>query len=53
VDEVLSSPYSLIGTVDQIAEQLTEQRERVGISYLTVFEKDTDAMAGVIARLAG
>ena len=53
VDDVLSSPYSLIGTVEQIAEQLTEQRQRLGISYLTVFEKDIDAMAAVIDRLEG
>jgi probable F420-dependent oxidoreductase len=51
VDDVLSSPYSLIGTAEQIAEQLTEQRQRLGVSYLTVFEKDMDAMASVIALL--
>jgi probable F420-dependent oxidoreductase len=48
VDEILSSPYGLIGTPDQIAEQLRERRDRLGISYITVFEKDFDAMVEVI-----
>jgi probable F420-dependent oxidoreductase len=48
VDDILSSPYGLIGTPVQIAEQVRERRERLGISYLTVFEKDLDAMAKVI-----
>jgi probable F420-dependent oxidoreductase len=55
VDDVLSSPYGLIGTAEQIADQLRARRERLGISYLTVFEKDLDAMAEVIelVRAAG
>jgi len=48
VDDILSSPYSLIGTTHQIADQLRERRERLGISYITVFEKDADAMAKII-----
>ena len=53
VDDILSSPYGLIGTPGQIAEQIADRRERLGISYLTVFEKDLDAMAMVIERLRG
>ena len=49
IDDILSSPYGLIGTPEQIAEQLRDRRERLGISYVTVFEKDLDAMADVIA----
>jgi probable F420-dependent oxidoreductase len=48
VDDILASPYGLIGTPAQIAEQLRERRDRLGISYITVFEKDFDAMAAVI-----
>jgi probable F420-dependent oxidoreductase len=48
VDDILSSPYGLIGTPEQMAEQLRERRDRLGISYITVFEKDFDAMAEVI-----
>jgi probable F420-dependent oxidoreductase len=50
-DELLTSPYSLIGTPTQIAEQLIDRRQRLGISYLTVFEKDLDAFAAVIEAL--
>ena len=46
------SPYVLIGPVEAIAEQLAERRERLGVSYVTVFERDLEAFAPVIARLA-
>jgi probable F420-dependent oxidoreductase len=53
VDDILDSPYGLIGTAQQIADQLRQQRELLGISYITVFEKDLEAMSGVIALLKG
>jgi hypothetical protein len=34
-------------------ETLRERRERYGISYLTVFERDMEAFAPVVAQLAG
>lgn len=37
-DVVLSSPYYLLGTSEEIADQLVERRDRFGISYWTVFE---------------
>jgi probable F420-dependent oxidoreductase len=52
VDHILESPYFLIGTVDAIAERLVAQRERLGISYISVFPGDTDAFAPVVERLA-
>jgi probable F420-dependent oxidoreductase len=48
IDDILSSPYSLIGTAEEIASQLRDRRDRLGISYLTVFEKDLDAMVEII-----
>jgi hypothetical protein len=42
-----------VGTVEEICETLRERRERYGISYLTVFERDMEAFAPVVARLAG
>jgi len=51
--EILQSPYVLIGTVDQIVEDLQSRRERWGMSYYVVFERDMDAFAPVVARLAG
>jgi probable F420-dependent oxidoreductase len=51
--DVLASPHMLIGTVDQIAEDLQERRERFGISYSIVLEGDKEKLAPVVARLAG
>jgi probable F420-dependent oxidoreductase len=52
-DEILGSPYLLIGTVDQMVEDLQARRARWGISYYVVHEPYTDALAPVVARLAG
>ena len=52
-EEILQSPYVLIGTVDQLVEDLQVRRERWGISYYVIFEPYTDAFAPVVARLAG
>src|SRR5262249_20319393 len=43
----------LIGSVARIAGRLLEQRERHGISHITVFPKDVEEFAPVVARLAG
>jgi hypothetical protein len=51
VDQLLDSPYGLIGTAQEIADQLRRQRRQLGISYLTVFEKDQEAMAEVMGLL--
>lgn len=51
--EILESPYALIGTVDQLVEDLRARRERWGISYYIIFEPYMDAFAPVVARLAG
>jgi probable F420-dependent oxidoreductase len=53
IDEILQSPYVLIGTVDELVEDLTRRRERWDISYYVVFEPYVDAFAPVVARLAG
>jgi probable F420-dependent oxidoreductase len=52
-DHILASPYYLIGSVDEIVDQLVEQRKRTGISYVEVLPSDTRAFAPVVARLAG
>ena len=51
-DEFLRLPFGLIGTPEQMTEDLLERRERLGISYVTVFEKDMQTLAPVIERLA-
>ena len=53
VEQALSSPDYLLGTVEHICEQLIAQRERHGISRITVYQKDLDVLAPVVARLAG
>jgi hypothetical protein len=53
VDEILESPYALIGTVDQLVEDLQARRARWGISYWVVHEPYGDVLAPVVARLAG
>jgi alkanesulfonate monooxygenase SsuD/methylene tetrahydromethanopterin reductase-like flavin-dependent oxidoreductase (luciferase family) len=58
VEEVLTSVRFLIGTHEQIAEQLLARRERYGISYVTVLDlpgmpSNIDALGPVVAQLAG
>jgi probable F420-dependent oxidoreductase len=53
VDQVFETPLVLIGSVDQIAEALQQRRERFGLSYITVFEKDLENLGKVIKRLGG
>ena len=50
---VLETVYVAVGTIEEICETLRQRRERYGISYLTVFERDMEAFAPVVARLAG
>jgi probable F420-dependent oxidoreductase len=52
-EEILESPYVLIGTVDHLVEELERRRERWGISYYVIFEPYMDAFAPVVARVAG
>jgi probable F420-dependent oxidoreductase len=53
VEEILQSPYALIGTVDHLVEELRRRRDRWDISYYVIFEPYMDAFAPVVARLAG
>src|SRR5262249_47655664 len=53
VEDVLASPFVLLGSVDQMVEQLQAQRERWGISYYVVQEPWAAALAPVVARLTG
>lgn len=38
-DQLLSSPFILLGTHEQMAEMLTERQQRFGVSYFTVFDE--------------
>ncbi len=52
-DEMLASPYVLIGTVGQIADDIEARRERWGFADYTIHEPYLDDFAPVVARLAG
>jgi probable F420-dependent oxidoreductase len=51
--QVLAVPLVLIGSVDQLADDVRGLRETYGFSYLTVGADVMDAFAPVVARLAG
>lgn len=52
-DTIRASPSFLIGSEESVVEQLQERRERLGISYVMVFDRVMDALAPVVARLNG
>jgi probable F420-dependent oxidoreductase len=52
-EDILGSPHVLLGTVDQLVEDLQRRRERWSISYYTIFAPFAEAFAPVVARLAG
>ncbi|MEV0931745.1 LLM class F420-dependent oxidoreductase [Streptomyces phaeochromogenes] len=49
--QVLELPIVLVGTLDDIVEQVRAQRDRFGFSYLTVLEPNMEVFAPVVARL--
>lgn len=51
--EALESPHSLGGSVEEIIEKLHRLREQFGLSYFTWNIDAADALAPVVARLAG
>jgi probable F420-dependent oxidoreductase len=53
LDELAAAPTALIGTPEEIAEQLVAHRERFGISYFTVLEPNLEAFAPVVELLHG
>lgn len=52
-DQVLAMPNFAIGTVEQIADELERRRDELGFSYVVVGGECHEAMAPVVARLAG
>jgi len=49
----IGSPSILLGSVDEMCDQLQQRRERLGISYVNVAAEMMDAMAPIVERLAG
>jgi hypothetical protein len=52
-DRVLEMPSIFIGSVDQIVSEMQSRRERYGISYYVVSDRSMEAVAPIVARLAG
>jgi probable F420-dependent oxidoreductase len=52
-DQLRAAPLALIGTVPEIAETLRRRREELGFSYIVVHEAEFEALAPVVAELAG
>ena len=52
-DQLLETPKTLLGSVDDICEALTAHRQRLGLSYPVIFAQHMEAFAPVVARLAG
>jgi probable F420-dependent oxidoreductase len=50
---LLASPHTLVGSAEQVADELIEQRERWQGSYVTVQSDALETFAPVVAALAG
>jgi probable F420-dependent oxidoreductase len=51
--DVLASPLALVGSVDEIVDQLRERRERWGYSYTVIPGNKAHDFAPVVAQLTG
>ncbi|MGY9074060.1 MAG: TIGR03621 family F420-dependent LLM class oxidoreductase [Acidimicrobiales bacterium] len=52
-DQVLSSPHAMVGSTEQLADELREQRDKWQGSYVTVQLDAMESFAPVVAALAG
>jgi probable F420-dependent oxidoreductase len=52
-EQILDSPFFLLGSIDAITDQVQTLRATCGISYLTVYPGDVDTFASIVGRLAG
>lgn len=52
-DDARDVPIALVGSVEEICDQLVERRERWGLSYWVVHDPEMEVFAPVVERLAG
>ncbi len=52
-EEAIDSGAALVGTEEEIAEQLHRRREDWGLSYVVVGDENVDEFAPIVAALAG
>lgn len=53
VEQALASPLGLVGTTEQMVEDLIERRETYGFSYIGIGPDEMEQFAPVVAELAG
>jgi probable F420-dependent oxidoreductase len=51
--DLLEMPHFLIGSIDQMVEDLRVRRERFGISYVVLPDSAMESLASLVARLTG
>lgn len=51
--QILMSPYFLIGSVEEMCEDLLLRRENFGFSYIVIWEEYLDLFAPIVSLLAG
>jgi len=51
--QLSAAPIGLVGTTDEISETLQQRREEFGFSNIVLHEAEMDAIAPVVAALAG
>src|SRR5216683_104524 len=51
--DVLETPHFLIGTIDQMIEDIRARRERYGISHIVVPDSAAEELAPIVERLTG
>jgi probable F420-dependent oxidoreductase len=52
-EAVLDTPLALLGTVDQMVDEIQARRARWDVSYVCVFAEALEAFAPIVAQLAG
>jgi probable F420-dependent oxidoreductase len=52
-EQIWNMPAVLIGSIDQICENLYRCREQLGFSYFLVSDTEAEEVAPIVARLAG
>jgi probable F420-dependent oxidoreductase len=52
-EQMRSAPLALVGTTAEIADTLRARRAELGFSYIVVHEAEFEALAPVVAELAG
>ena len=52
-EQAYEVPLALVGSVEEICEQLHERRERFGLNYIVIHDAELEPFAEIVSRLAG